>query len=124
MDDPAVAAGMQQTGEYVPAGEGESSGETFTAPAIAAAFGVAEARVRRAIGGEFGQEADAQLDSRQVQYLAEVLLADRPQTEREAALMHLGAYTPRSDHEWGIGEAPPGEESDRVAGDDDHVSQH
>ncbi len=29
--------------------------------------------------------------------------------------MQLGAFTPRSDQDWGLGETAPGEESDRFA---------
>jgi hypothetical protein len=47
--------------------------------------------------------------------LAEVLLPDEPLDRREAALMRLGAFTPRRDADWGLGDAPPGEESDRLA---------
>jgi hypothetical protein len=115
---------MQPSGEYAPAGEEQPGRSRFSATEIAAAFEVSVERVHRAIAGEFGLAGQSPVDSRQAQHLAEVLLADRPQAERDASLMHLGAYTPRADHEWGIGEAPPGEESDRVAGDDDHVSQH
>jgi hypothetical protein len=43
-----------------------------------------------------------------------VLLADQPLDAREAALMRLGAYTPRPDHEFGFGEKPPHTESDRL----------
>ena len=97
---------------------------TFSATEVAAAFGVSGERVSRAIAGEFGLDSRAPIDSRQAQHLAEVLLVDRPQAEREASLKRLGAYTPRTDHEWGICEAPPGEESYRIVGDDDHISQH
>jgi hypothetical protein len=74
--------------------------------------------------GEFGLATTAQVTSRQAQHLAEVILGDQPLAIREAGLMQLGAFTPRSDHDWGVGEAAPDEESDRVAGDDDHISQH
>jgi hypothetical protein len=33
--------------------------------------------------------------------------------------MHLGALTPRVDHDWGTREAAPGEESDRVVSTND-----
>jgi hypothetical protein len=101
-------------GAYAPAGEGQGQRERFDAAAIARAFEVALARVERAIAGEFGQDEKALVDSRQAQHLAEVILGDQPLDVREAALMRLGAFTPRPDHAWGLGETPPGEESDRL----------
>lgn len=124
MNESDIAAGIVAPGEYAPAGEAQGVGATFSGREIAAAFGVAGERVERALAGEFGLGAADRVDSRRAQHLAEVILGDQPQAEREAALMRLGAFTPRPDHEWGIGEAAPGEESDRVAGDDDHLSQH
>lgn len=124
MREPESGAGIVGPGEYAPAGEAQGQAATFEAAAIAGAFGVNPDRVERALAGEFGLPPDGRVDSRQAQHLAEVILGDQPQAEREAALMQLGAFTPRPDHGWGIGEAAPGEESDRVAGDDDHVSQH
>jgi hypothetical protein len=124
MGERRVDAGIVAPGEYAPAGEAEGTARRFTGEQVARAFAVAGDRVERAMAGEFGLAADGQVDSRQAQHLAEVILGDRPQADQEAALMRLGAFTPRPDHGWGIGEAAPGEESDRVAGDDDHVSQH
>lgn len=124
MTDEFENAGIVAPGEYAPPGEAQGETARFTSGQIAKSFGVDRSRVVRAMAGELGLEADALVDSRQAQTLAEALLIDQPQAEREAALMLLGAFTPRRDHEWGIGEAAPGEESDRVAGDDDHVSQH
>lgn len=112
--EPETAAG------YVPAGEGQGQSATFTAEQIAAGFEVAEERVHRALEGEFHLGADARVDSRQAQQLAEVLLGDEELAEREAALMRLGAFTPRPDEDWGIGDRPPGEESDRYAASADH----
>jgi hypothetical protein len=43
-----------------------------------------------------------------------VILGDQPLAEQEAALMRAGAFTPRPDHGWGVGETPPGEESDKL----------
>lgn len=119
-----IAAGFAAPGEYVPAGEAQGEFDSFSASDIAAAFGIDSARVLDAMAGEFGASERDRMDSRQAQHLAEVLLVESPQPEREAALMKLGAFTPRADHSWGVGEAAPGEESDRVVGDDDHVSQH
>jgi hypothetical protein len=96
-----------------PVDEGQGIAATFSADRVAAAFGVDVARVRRAIEGEFGRSPDEEIDSRQAQQLAEIFLADQPLDRRLAALMQLGAFTPRSDMEWGLGDAPLGEESDR-----------
>jgi hypothetical protein len=123
-DTPSIDAGIVAPGEYAPSGEAQGTRQTFGAGEIAVAFAVEESRVRRALAGEFGLNSGGSVDSQQVQHLAEVILGDQPQDQREAALMRLGAFTPRPDHEFGIGEAAPGEESDRVVGDDDHISQH
>lgn len=88
---------------------------TFGAAKVASAFGVEEVRVHRAMQGEFGKAPDGSVDSRQAQQLAEVVLADEPLDQREAKLMKLGAYTPRSEEIWGLGDSPPGEESDRLS---------
>ena len=69
------------------------------------------------MAGEFRLGADASVDSRQAQHIAEVMLTDQPLDVRQAALMSLGAFTPRPDQDWGIGETAPGEESDRYAAD-------
>lgn len=114
MDERKIDAGLVAPGEYAPAGEAQGTGETFTAGAVADAFGVAIERVHNAMRGEFAIGPEARVDSRQAQHLAEVILGDLPQPEQEAALMRLGAFTPRPDHDWGIGEAAPGEESDKV----------
>ncbi len=98
-----------------PPGESNSASSTFSAEEIASAFEVDIDRVNRAMRGEFGLEPTAQITSHQAQALAELILADRPITERQAALKHLGAFTPRSDVEWGLGNTEPGEESDRLA---------
>jgi hypothetical protein len=105
----------EQAGAPLPAGETQGIDATFTAGQIAEAFGVDLERVERAIAGEFGGNAGAGVDSRQAQRLSEVLLFDQPLENREAALMQLGAFTPRPDEVWGIGDEPPGEESDRLA---------
>ncbi len=106
-----------QPGEYRPAGESTEPGQTFSVAEIATAFDVSPVRVERAIAGEFG--AAATLDDRAVQHLAEALLVDKPLAERQAALMELGAFTPRSDHEIGLGEKDPAEESDRLVRNSD-----
>jgi hypothetical protein len=124
MHEPKIQAGMVGPGEYAPSGELQGTRATFTAAQISAAFAVEIGRVRRALAGEFGPDSGDAIDSVQAQHLSEVVLGDRPLAEREGALMRLGAFTPRPDHDWGIGEAAPDEESDRVAGDGDHASQH
>ncbi len=100
---------------YVPAGEAQGQGARFTGPQVAAAFGVELERVHRALAGEFSLGPDATTDSKQAQQLAEVLIGDLPLDRQEAALMQLGAFTPRRDQDWGLGETRPGEESDRFA---------
>jgi hypothetical protein len=119
-----IAAGFAAPGEYVPSGEAQGADNHFTAKDVAASFGVQVERVLNAFAGEFGASEGDRIDSQQAQHLVEMLLVDAPLADREAALMKLGAFTPRPDHEWGVGEAAPWEESDRVVGDDDHVSQH
>lgn len=98
---------------YIEAGESTGTASHFSVAQIAAAFEVAPERIARAMHGEFGLGADGLADSRMAQHLAEVLLGDQPLDQREAALMQLGAYTPRSDAVWGAGSGPPDEESDR-----------
>ena len=110
-----------QNGEYAPIGEEEGVNATFSLDAVAAAFEVAPERVRNAMEGEFG-DARTPVTSKQAQQLADVLLGDQPQDQQMAALMKLGAYTPRPDHADGLGEKDPAEESDRLvrnATDDD-----
>jgi hypothetical protein len=109
-------ASTHEHGAYIPAGESHGTDGRFSAAAIARAFEVELARVERAIAGEFGRDEQALVDSKQAQHLAEVILGDEPLDVREAALMRLGAFTPRPDHAWGLGETPPGEESDRTQG--------
>ncbi len=103
-------------GEYTPMGEGSGTESTFGADEIARSFGVEVDRVHNAITGEFGS-SDQAIDSRRAQHLAEVLLGDKPQDEIMAALMNLGAYTPRPDHVEGLGEKDPADESDKLDGD-------
>ena len=113
MSDQPIAARTDT--EYAPAGEAQGQGARFTAPQVAGAFNVDVERVHRALAGEFNLGTDAGVDSRQAQHLAEVLLGDLPLDQQEAALMQLGAFTPRPDQVWGMGETAPGEESDRFA---------
>jgi hypothetical protein len=107
-------AGLTAPGEYTPAGEAQGQISSFSADEVARAFGVEAHRVRTAIQGEFDLGADDPIDSQQAQHLAEVMLADQPQDHQLAALMELGAYTPRPDHDWGTGETAPGEQGDRL----------
>jgi hypothetical protein len=107
----------ERTGEYAPAGEERGVGTTFSLEEIASAFAVEPDRVQRAMTGEFGS-ADILVDSKQAQHLAELLLGDLPQDRQLAALMTLGAYTPRSDHDTGLGEKDPADESDKLVGKD------
>ncbi len=110
-----IDAGLTAPGEYTPAGEAQGLDTAFTADEVATAFNVAVQRVHRALEGEFGLGTDARVDSRRAQQLAEVLLGDQPQDVEQAALMRLGAFTPRTDHDGGsLGETAPGEESDRL----------
>jgi hypothetical protein len=105
----------------LPAGESQGIDARFTADAIARAFGVGLPHVLAAMAGEFGLAPDAGVDSRQAQRLAEVLMTTAPLDLREAALMTLGAFTPRPDVDWGLGDTPPGEESDRYAARPDRL---
>jgi hypothetical protein len=114
MSEPVINAGIAAPGEYVPAGEAQGRAQTFSRDEMAAAFGIAADRVAAAMQGEFGLAADAVVDSQQAQALAEALLVDEPLDIRQAALMTLGAFTPRADHDWGVGEAAPEDESDKV----------
>jgi hypothetical protein len=109
-----IEAGLTAPGEYAPAGEAQGERSRFTAEDVASAFGVDVTLVQRAMTAELALGSAERVDSRQAQQLAEALLQRLPLAEREAALMRLGAFTPRVDHDWGIGEAAPGEESDRV----------
>ncbi len=117
MPDREPAAGVVAPGESAPAGELQGIDATFSADSVAEAFGVALNRVHNAMAGEFQLQPDATVDSRQAQLLAEVILTDQPLDRREAALMTLGAFTPRPDQSWGVGDTAPGEESDRYVAD-------
>ena len=102
-----------EDGTYVEAGEASSNRLTFTVDQVASAFVVAVERVQRAVEGEFGLGPSASIDSKMAQELGEVLLGDLPLDKREAALMRLGAFSPRFDATEGLGHNPPDEESDR-----------
>ena len=115
MSEPSIKAGFVGPGEYAPAGELQGIDARFTVAQLAAAFGVESERVIHAMAGEFGLGPEATVDSRQAQRLSEALMTDAPMDLREAALMTLGAYTPRADEDWGVGDVAPGEESDRFA---------
>ncbi len=114
MSEPTIDAGIAAPGEYAPSGEAQGEARTFSRDELAAAFGAAPERVAAAMWGELELTADARVTSAQAQDLAEALLSDEPLDVRQAALMTLGAFTPRPDHAFGVGEAAPGEESDKV----------
>ncbi|CAA9583912.1 MAG: hypothetical protein AVDCRST_MAG19-4421 [uncultured Thermomicrobiales bacterium] len=127
MTAPRIAAGKMAPGEYAPAGEAQGLDATFSADQVAAAFEVAIDRVHRALAGEYGLGPEGRIDSKRAQELAELILGDQALDIREAALMKLGAFTPRADQAWGMGETAPGEESDRFAAsadvlEDEHAS--
>jgi len=107
----------EHVGEYAPAGEESGVGASFDLDQIASAFNVEPDRVHRAMTGEFGSD-EIRVDSKQAQHLAEVLLGDLPQDQQLAALITLGAYTPRPDHVEGLGEKDPADESDKLV---DHI---
>lgn len=108
-------AGAPKTGERAPAGEGQGASARFSLGDVARAFAVEDARVERAFRGEFNLGPEATVDSRGAQQLSEVLLGDQPMDRREAALMTLGAFTPRADDAWGLGDTAPGEQGHRLA---------
>src|SRR5215212_4022857 len=99
LNDHGIDAGLVAPGEYAPAGEAQGEDARFSAEQIARGFEVEMDRVHRAMAGEFGLGAESRVDSRQAQHLAEVILVDQPLAEQEAALMRLGAFTPRPDHD-------------------------
>lgn len=105
---------LNDKGEYTPAGEDQGVNASFTAEQVAQAFDVDIERVHNAFQGEFNLGPDGAVDSKRAQQLAEVILGDKPQDVQQAALMTLGAFTPRTDHDWGFGEKADDEESDRL----------
>lgn len=109
-----IPTDLNDDGEYTPAGEDQGVNSSFTAEQVASAFEVDIQRVHNAFHGEFGLGPDGAVDSKQSQQLAEVILGDKPQDVQQGALMTLGAFTPRTDHDWGFGEKADDEESDRL----------
>lgn len=107
--------------EHDPPGERQGEHATFSVDQVARAFRVDRDRVVRAVEGEFRLGEDGLVDSRQATHLADALLADRIQDEREAALMELGAYTPRRDTiAPSVSEKAPGEIDDTRLAPDSH----
>jgi hypothetical protein len=107
------SSNRDQQNVYIEAGEGMDETATFSVDQIATAFEVEPDRVQRAVDGEFGPGSGDRVDARMARHLTEVVLGDLPQDRRDAALMRLGAFTPRSDASDGIGQGSPTEESDR-----------
>lgn len=104
-----------RTGEYTPAGEGQGQNSTFSAQQVADAFRVEIGRVHNAFQGEFGLGSDGRISSQQAQQLAEIFLGDLPLDGQQAALMTLGAFTPRPDDtEATATPKAPGEQSDKL----------
>ena len=66
-------------------------------------------RVHDAMRGEYDLGPGERVSSAQAQELLEALIPEAPLDQREAMLMELGAFTPRRDDDWGIGEASPEE---------------
>lgn len=114
MTKPNLDSNLSNQGDYAPPGEANHTGSRFEAQSIAEAFGVNIDRVHAAMSGEFQLAASDTVSSRQAQHLAEVILGDQPLDKREGALLQLGAYTPRADHDTGLGERLGGIESDRL----------
>jgi len=104
-----------KSGEYTPAGEDQGRYRTFTAGQVSDAFGVDIERVKNAFQGEFGLGGDEKITSQQAQSLAEIFLGDKPLDGQQAALMTLGAFTPRTDDtEATATPKAPGEQSDKL----------
>jgi hypothetical protein len=112
----------EKTGEYTPAGEDQGKDRTFTAQQVAEAFDVEVERVHNAFEGEFSLGSDGKITSVQAQELAEIFLGDLPLDGQQAALMTLGAFTPRSDEvEASATPKAPGEQSDKLRKSQDSV---
>jgi hypothetical protein len=106
---------VDPTGKSGLTGENQGVKSRFSARDIADAFGVDIQRVHNAFAGEFNMDESGHVDSQQAQHLSEMILGDKPLAEQEAALMQLGAYTPRRDTiEASVAEKPAGEQSDRI----------
>lgn len=104
-----------RTGEYTPAGEDQGTNRKFGARQVAEAFGVEEQRVHNAFKGEYNLGPGGEISSSQAQDLAEIFLGDQPLDGQEAALMKLGAFTPRPDAmEATATPKAQGEQSDKV----------
>lgn len=113
-----------KTGEYTPAGEGQGKYRKFTAKQVADAFGVDESRVHNAFKGEYNLGADGTISSAQAQELAEIFLGDLPLDGQQAALMKLGAFTPRfDDTESTATPKAPGEQSDKLRSSQESVEE-
>lgn len=113
-DRSTIPTDLNDDGEYTPAGEDQGVSSSFTADQVATAFEVDIQRVHNAFQGEFALGPEGSVDSKGAQQLAEVILGDKPQDVQQGALMTLGAFTPRTDHDWGFGEKADEEESDRL----------
>ena len=83
MNDRHLNAGLVAPGEYAPSGEAQGEDARFWPNRSPGLRGREVARVHRAMSGEFGLGADGQVDSRQAQHLAEVILGDRPGPSRK-----------------------------------------
>jgi hypothetical protein len=105
----------ERAGEYTPAGEDQGKDSSFTARQVADAFEVDIERVHNAFLGEYGLGQDGKVSSLQAQNLAELILGDLPLDGQQAALMTLGAFTPRPDDtEATATPKAPGEQSDKL----------
>jgi hypothetical protein len=110
-----------KVGEYTPAGENQGKYRRFSAGEVAEAFGVDLDRVYNAFQGEYGLASDGKISSHQAQELAEIFLGDLPLDGQQAALMNLGAFTPRSDDtEASATPKAPGEQSDKIRRSQEH----
>jgi hypothetical protein len=105
---------MYGESEYIPAGERADARASFAVNELAEAVGVDRTSVEREAAAA-GLAVAGGVDNRAAQVLVERLMRDRPLPDRQAALMRLGAFTPRSDTVEGVGDVPSPEESDRQA---------
>lgn len=116
-DPETPGAGFVAPGDYAPAGEAQGAGDTFSAEQLADAFRVRIGRVHDAMRGEYGLGPGERVTNKQAHDLLEALLPEAPLEQREAMLMELGAFTPRRDAEYGIGDASPEEVRERNSAD-------